>query len=265
MDLSGSLQGAGGVGGLLAVDETSATYYPTYDGNGNVSDYLNASGGIEAHYEYDAFGNTTTSVGAKSGDFRHRFSTKPLDAETGFYYYGYRYYDPVTGRWPSRDPIEEEGRINLYAFVGNDAVNKWDLFGMKPCSEYDKVRDCKACGDGTKEGRTKEQGEEPGEGNGCGAEGGISFSDNPGRANFKPCCNEHDKCYATCGADKDKCDQDFRKCMRKACATVYERWNIPGRAACYIVAHSYYVAVKNGGGGAYERAQDKHCKWECCE
>ncbi|MDP0491324.1 MAG: hypothetical protein Q7Q71_09775 [Verrucomicrobiota bacterium JB023] len=89
MDLSGSLQGAGGVGGLLAVEETSATYYPTYDGNGNVSEYLNASGGIEAHYEYDAFGNTTTSVGAKSGDYHHRFSTKPLDAETGFYYYGY--------------------------------------------------------------------------------------------------------------------------------------------------------------------------------
>jgi RHS repeat-associated protein len=32
-------------------------------------------------------------------------------------YYGYRYYDPVTGRWPSRDPIEERGGDNLYAFV----------------------------------------------------------------------------------------------------------------------------------------------------
>jgi integrase/recombinase XerD len=28
-------------------------------------------------------------------------------------YYGYRYFDPVTGRWPSRDPIEEEGGVNL--------------------------------------------------------------------------------------------------------------------------------------------------------
>jgi RHS repeat-associated protein len=44
-------------------------------------------------------------------------------------YYGYRYYDPKTGRWPSRDPIEEEGGINLYGFVGNDGVNKWDLLG----------------------------------------------------------------------------------------------------------------------------------------
>ncbi|MFU8849282.1 MAG: RHS repeat-associated core domain-containing protein [Opitutales bacterium] len=39
-------------------------------------------------------------------------------------YYGFRYYDPVTGRWPSRDPIEERGGLNLYAFVGNDPVNR---------------------------------------------------------------------------------------------------------------------------------------------
>ena len=38
-------------------------------------------------------------------------------------------YDPVTGRWPSRDPIEERGGINLYAFVGNDGVNKMDVLG----------------------------------------------------------------------------------------------------------------------------------------
>jgi len=45
--------------------------------------------------------------------------------------YLYRYYDPVTGRWPSRDPIEEEGGVNLYGFVGNDGVNSWDYLGFK--------------------------------------------------------------------------------------------------------------------------------------
>jgi RHS repeat-associated protein len=45
-------------------------------------------------------------------------------------YYGYRFYDPETGRWPSRDPIEEEGGINLYGFVGNDGVGRWDVLGM---------------------------------------------------------------------------------------------------------------------------------------
>jgi uncharacterized protein RhaS with RHS repeats len=46
-------------------------------------------------------------------------------------YYGYRYYDPITGRWPSRDPIEEEGGVNLYVFVKNWGVNRIDLLGLK--------------------------------------------------------------------------------------------------------------------------------------
>ncbi len=46
--------------------------------------------------------------------------------------YQYRWYDPVTGRWPSRDPIEERGGINLYGFVGNDGMNKWDVLGRIP-------------------------------------------------------------------------------------------------------------------------------------
>ena len=46
--------------------------------------------------------------------------------------YQYRYLDSVTGRWLTRDPIEEEGGINLYGFVRNDGVNEWDLLGMSP-------------------------------------------------------------------------------------------------------------------------------------
>jgi RHS repeat-associated protein len=44
--------------------------------------------------------------------------------------YLYRYYDPLTGRWPSRDPIEERGGLNLYGFVGNNAPNYIDLYGL---------------------------------------------------------------------------------------------------------------------------------------
>jgi RHS repeat-associated protein len=56
----------------------------------------------------------------------------PLPKPMGVTDYTYRWYDPVTGRWPSRDPIEEEGGINLYGFVGNDGVNWWDLLGWFP-------------------------------------------------------------------------------------------------------------------------------------
>jgi len=44
--------------------------------------------------------------------------------------YLYRYYDPLTGRWPSRDPIEEEGGVNLYGFVGNNALKAIDILGL---------------------------------------------------------------------------------------------------------------------------------------
>ena len=50
---------------------------------------------------------------------------------SGVFFYGYRYYDPVTGRWPSRDPIGEQGGVNLYGFVGNDGINRWDLLGRQ--------------------------------------------------------------------------------------------------------------------------------------
>jgi integrase/recombinase XerD len=43
--------------------------------------------------------------------------------------YLYRYYDPVAGRWPSRDPIAERGGMNLYGFVYNNGVNLWDVLG----------------------------------------------------------------------------------------------------------------------------------------
>ncbi|MCU0776266.1 MAG: tyrosine-type recombinase/integrase, partial [Akkermansiaceae bacterium] len=49
----------------------------------------------------------------------------------GVTYYTYRWYDPLTGRWPSRDPIEEQGGINLYGFAGNDAVYNHDRLGLE--------------------------------------------------------------------------------------------------------------------------------------
>ncbi len=126
-DLSGSMQGAGGVGGLVA-----ETYYGTsttncfvaFDGNGNVVSLVNAAnGGLLAQYEYDPFGQVIHATGpiAKVNPFR--FSTKYQDDDSGLNYYGYRFYNPNHGRWLSRDPIEEQGGLNLMAFVENNPLN----------------------------------------------------------------------------------------------------------------------------------------------
>jgi RHS repeat-associated protein len=76
---------------------------------------------------YTPFGKVIDETGTKPSPYG--FSTKPLDSETGLVYYIFRDYSPELGRWISRDPIEEEGGWNVYGFVENDAVNKWDYMG----------------------------------------------------------------------------------------------------------------------------------------
>jgi len=131
-DLSGTLQGAGGVGGLLAVcDAANGTHFPVFDGNGNVMAMASAADGtISAEYEFGPFGELLRATGPMAMVNPFRFSTKYQDDETGLLYYGYRYYDPSTGRWNSRDPMEEEGGHNLYAFTANAPQNWADVLGL---------------------------------------------------------------------------------------------------------------------------------------
>lgn len=132
LDLSRSLQGAGGVGGLLRTSEHGAAvmaYYPTYDANGNVSEYVYSSGTVVAHYEYSPFGTTTAATGTKATAMPFRFSTKYLDGAADLYYYGYRSYIPAIGRWASRDPIGEDGGANLLGFAVNRPTERWDHLG----------------------------------------------------------------------------------------------------------------------------------------
>ncbi|MCP4105424.1 MAG: hypothetical protein GY749_07795 [Desulfobacteraceae bacterium] len=123
LDLSRSLQGAGGIGGLIATLDNSASvvYYYFYDANGNVGQLVNATdGSIAAHYEYDPFGNVIKAEGEYRGSNPYRFSTKFFDAETDFLYYGFRFYSTELGRWLNRYLINENWRMkrisNHYRF-----------------------------------------------------------------------------------------------------------------------------------------------------
>lgn len=142
-DLSGSLQGAGGVGGLLAVKKWHRNQGPYYgltvtlgvlgDGNGNVTGLVDLGTGAQAAwYEYGPFGEGLRASGPWAGANPFRFSTKYQDEETDLYYYGYRYYNASTGRWLGRDPLEENGGENLFGFVFNSAVDWFDSDGRKP-------------------------------------------------------------------------------------------------------------------------------------
>tara|TARA_B100001093_G_scaffold159307_1_gene151754 strand:- start:732 stop:1580 length:849 start_codon:yes stop_codon:yes gene_type:complete len=87
--------------------------------------YETASG-----HSYGPFGELVNESGSYSTMNTYKFSTKPQDEETGYYYYGFRYYDTSNGRWLNRDPIEEIGGTNIYVFVRNEPTFNIDILGM---------------------------------------------------------------------------------------------------------------------------------------
>jgi len=125
LDLSGTLDGAGGIGGLLTrsshatsspYQQNSHAFYHA-DGNGNVTYLRRSDGASYAAYKYDPFGRTLSSAGGLASANRMRFSSKPWiqssSGTDGMYYYGYRFYDPLTQRWLNRDPLGERGFENV--------------------------------------------------------------------------------------------------------------------------------------------------------
>ena len=116
-------------------------YYYVTDGNKNVTALLDADGNRAAEYIYHPFGTIYSKTGPMVDLNPFRFSSEYHDDETGLVYYNYRYYSPELGRWISRDPIEEEGGVNLYAMVGNCTTQSWDILGLDWIIERDKQQE----------------------------------------------------------------------------------------------------------------------------
>jgi RHS repeat-associated protein len=151
-DLSGSLQGGGGIGGMLARSHgynTGTGAWSTHnfyhaDGNGNVTYMVSSSQTLAASYRYNPFGQTITSSGGLSGANTYRFSSKEFRSNSGMYYYGYRWYNPYVQRWVSRDPLNDrtfKKRIgapvsrkrfeeNLYSYVWNNSLGNFQGLGL---------------------------------------------------------------------------------------------------------------------------------------
>jgi len=135
-------QGAGGVGGLLAVIDRPAgggsprTLLPLTDHLGTTHLLLDQATGATTRFRYAPFGEPLARDGSTGGGadpdgvFGHLYSTKPYNEKTGLSYYGYRYYHPRSGRWISRDPIAEDGGLNLFGFIENDPINRFDFLGL---------------------------------------------------------------------------------------------------------------------------------------
>jgi RHS repeat-associated protein len=128
-DASRSFGGAGGVGGLISINAVdNGAHFPAFDGNGNVMGTTKSDGLTSAVYEYSPFGDTVWAWGPFATLNRIRFSTK-VSEDVDLLDYGRRFYSPSSG-WLNRDPIGEEGGLNVNGFVGNDPINFFDLNGL---------------------------------------------------------------------------------------------------------------------------------------
>ena len=131
-DLSGQVgAGAGGIGGILALTQAGGAAHYHYDFNGSVVNVSSSTQTQLAKYTYSPFGEVLLKEGAFTS--RYQFSSKEYDASTGLNYYGYRFYSPELGRWVSRDPIGEQGELNLHLYVSNDPVLGVDPIGLEEC------------------------------------------------------------------------------------------------------------------------------------
>jgi len=105
----------------------SKVIYTIYDGNGDVSELINAGdGAIAGHYEYSPFGGTVALTGSLAKENSFRFSTKYNDSETGLYYYGHRFYLSEIGRWASRDLVGTHD----FLFCRNSPITINDPVGL---------------------------------------------------------------------------------------------------------------------------------------
>jgi len=125
------------IGAAVLLELNQKAYVPLHDIQGDVIALFNPDGSLEESYQYTAFGaeKIFNRIGEEVENSLvnnpWRFSSKRVDAETGFVYFGRRYYDPHTLRWVTPDPIGYEGGPNLYAYANNNPLIHFDLYGLE--------------------------------------------------------------------------------------------------------------------------------------
>ncbi|MGA3134143.1 MAG: RHS repeat-associated core domain-containing protein [Terracidiphilus sp.] len=136
--------------GLQRIDENqilnnawTPSFYG-YDGGGNVRNLTNAARTVTDSYEYDAYGNLSTVTGSTPNNMLYR--GEEYDSDLGLYYLRARYYNPLTGRFMSRDPYEPKFRgpdgkpidpknLHKYLYAVGDPVNFRDPSGRASLTE----------------------------------------------------------------------------------------------------------------------------------
>ncbi len=121
----------------VAMTKDGVKYYLAYDQAGTLKAVANAAEGVVKRIEYDTFGNVI-SDSDPSFAVPFGFAGGLHDSDTGLVRFGYRDYDPETGRWTAKDPILfAGGDTDLYGYCVNDPVNLVDPLGLEEGISYD--------------------------------------------------------------------------------------------------------------------------------
>lgn len=120
--------------GPVAMQTSSNTYFYQLDPQGSVAELTNSDGSLAAAYTYDPYGRVTT-IGSHTPDNPLLFQGEYLDSDTGLYDLGARNYDPATGRFTQRDPLERPAgtqSVSPYVFVNDRPTVFTDPTGLFP-------------------------------------------------------------------------------------------------------------------------------------
>ena len=117
--------------GRVIAQLNNSRLYQLTDNLGSVVALIDTNGTKVASYAYDPYGVTrlATSTTSDAAANPLRYTGAQLDAFTGLYKLGYRYYDPTTGRFTQRDPSNQEQ--NSYLYTAGNPINATDLTGLK--------------------------------------------------------------------------------------------------------------------------------------
>jgi RHS repeat-associated protein len=115
----------------------SSVFYYVKDHLGTVHALVDAGGSVVERYEYDAWGRVLgvfdgagNALVATALGNRYLWQGREYSWATRLYFFRARWYDPITGRWLSNDPIGISGGLNQYVFCANNPVNRRDAFGL---------------------------------------------------------------------------------------------------------------------------------------
>jgi RHS repeat-associated protein len=109
--------------------QNSATaYFYSIDHLGSVRELTDSSGGIQAEYGYDSFGQISKTLENVASVMQ--YASYLCHLRTGFYLTVFRFYNSKLGRWLSRDPRRALAKPNSYDYVGNSTVSFVDPLGL---------------------------------------------------------------------------------------------------------------------------------------